>query len=341
MEYLLALRMKRKKERVYKHRTTYLSLTEKDCLKSLHLPRHVVTEVCHLLSKELGSKTTFPLAVRVTSALRFFATGSMSSADGIAKRSMISFVASVSQELVRHADKFIVFPKTPASQALVKKVFKDKFGAPDVLGIIDCTHVVLRAPMENSNMYFNNEGSYSINVQIVCDASSKITHVFTHFPASIPDSSILEKSEIPSIFESDPPLDGRLLGDTAYPLKTWLVTPFSKPKTKPELSFNIMHLDAFEAMDRTVAMLKKRFRCLDKSSGPLQYSPHKVGLFFAACCVLHNIALRHGCSVKLDAEAVIRIRRIDKAMHMPLTEPKTDAVAMMGRAQLAQQLCEK
>lgn len=345
MEYLLAIRMKRRKERIHRPRTTYLPLTESECLHSLHLPRHVVTEVCHLLEKNLASKTTFPLAVRVVNALHFLATGSMqgplSSGEGIATTTMINFISAVSHELVQHAAKFIVFPSTPETQAQVKEEFKDKFGAPDVLGIIDCTQVLLRAPINNCQMYFNNEGSYSINVQIICDASCKVTHVFTHFPATTPDSSVLEKSEIPSIFEMDPPPDGVLFGDAAYPLKTWLMTPFSGPKTKSELSFNIMHLNAFEVMNRTVAMLKNRFQCLNKQFGPLQYAPHKVGMFFAACCVLHNIALRHGCPVDLDEDTIREVRRVDNSMHVPLTEPTTDTEAMMRRAELAQELCQK
>lgn len=346
MEYLIGLRMKKRKmkEKIERPRTTYLSLTEDECLYNLHLPRHVVTEVCHLLAKNLASKTTFPLAVRVTTALYFLATGSiqcpLKANEGIASTTAISFIASVSQELVRHAAEFIVFPSTPESQAKVKKEFKKKFKLPNVLGVIDCTHVVMRAPTENSNVYFNNEGSYSINVQIVCDALCKITHVFTHFPASTPDSTILEQSEIPAVFERDPPLDGLLLGDTAYPLKTWLMVPFSGPKTKPELSFNIMHLDAFEVMNRTVGVLKKRFRCLDKPSGPLQYAPHKVGMFFVACCVLHNMALRHGCQVEIDEDAIKKIRRLDNVMQVPLSTPVTDRAALKTRADLAQELCD-
>lgn len=345
---MFAIKMKRRtereEERIERPRTTYLMLTEKECLRSLHLSRQVVTEVCHILEEGLAEKTTYPLAVRVTTALHFFATGSLDTLsvfEGIASTTLISFIACVSQELVRLASRFIKFPSSPASQAQVKRKFKEKHGAPDILGVIDCIHVILRAPTENCSIYFNKDGGYSINVQIACDASCKITHVFTHFPATFPDPAVLEKSEIPSIFEGDEAPDGYLLGDTAYPLKTWLVTPFSKPETKPELSFNIMHLNAFEAMDRTVGMLKKRFRCLNKPSVPLQYAPHKVGMFFTACCVLHNIALRHGCRVKLDEDIIRTLRRLDTVMHVPLLETKSDPAALHRRAQLAELLCDK
>uniref|UniRef100_A0A3B4A7E8 Putative nuclease HARBI1 n=1 Tax=Periophthalmus magnuspinnatus TaxID=409849 RepID=A0A3B4A7E8_9GOBI len=304
MEYILGMRItavKRRKERVHKNRSTYLSLTEEECLQSLHLSREVVNEVCHLLAEDLSSKIpsfpySVPVAVRVISALHFFATGSvqnpLGSTGGISQTTVSGAITAVSKALVQRAANFIVFPDTHESQADVKKQFKEKFGVPDVLGVVDCAHVVLRAPVGNAPPYVNNEGTHSISVQIMCDASCKITQVSADFPATTPDSSILEKSVIPSIFEKEPAPDGCLLGDTAYPLKPWLITPFISPKTKPELLFNIFHLDTFSAMDRTVGMLKKRFRCLDKPPRSLQYSPEKVGMFFVASCVLHNMALR-------------------------------------------------
>ncbi|XP_020782813.1 putative nuclease HARBI1 [Boleophthalmus pectinirostris] len=351
MEYILGMNItavKRRKERVHKNRTTYLALTEDECLHSLHLSREVVTEVCHLLADDLSSKSpscpySIPVAVRVKAALHFFATASvqnpLSSTGGISQPAVSGAIHGVSKALVRHAADFIVFPNTHESQANVKKEFKEKFGVPDVLGVVDCTHVVLRAPIDNAAEYINNERTHSINVQIICDASCKITQVYANFPATTPDATILEKSEIPSMFEKEPAPEGWLLGDTAYPLKTWLIPPFGRPKTKPELLFNIWHLEAFSAMDKTVGMLKKRFRCLDKPSG-IQYSPQKVGMFFVASCVLHNMALRHGCLEDVDEDTIKSVRRLDNAMHLPLSDLKTDSAAELRRAQLAQEMCD-
>ena len=81
------------------------------------------------------------------------------------------------------------------------------------------------------------------------------------------------------------------------------------------------------------------FRCLDKSGGTLQYSPQKVRAFFVACCVLHNIAMRHGCLLEINANTVQDFRRCDAELHVPMSmNPNTSAVAQVRRDQLAEEL---
>ncbi len=60
------------------------------------------------------------------------------------------------------------------------------------------------------------------------------------------------------------------------------------------------------------------FRCLDKSGGTLQYSLQKVAAFFVACCVLHNIVLRHGRDLDLDGDALQDLRRREAELHVPM-----------------------
>ena len=157
-----------------------------------------------------------PVAVKVTAALQFYASGSfqqpLSSIGGISQSATSSAIHAVTSGLVRHAGEYIKFPVTPDSQERAKQAFWAKYGFPGVLGAIDCTHVI------------NRKGTHSINVQVICDANSIITHVFANYPGSSHDSFILANSAIPAIFEENPPLEGWLLGDNGYPLKTWLLT---------------------------------------------------------------------------------------------------------------------
>ena len=84
-----------------------------------------------------------------------------------------------------------------------------------------------------------------------------------------------------------------------------------------------------------------RFRCLDKSGGTLKYSPQKVAAFFVACCVLHNIAMRHGCALDLDEDTLQDMRRRDAERHVPMPiDPNMQpaAAARARRDQLAEEL---
>lgn len=74
------------------------------------------------------------------------------------------------------------------------------------------------------------------------------------------------------------------------------------PTTVSEVFFNQKHLKARTVIERMFGILKMCFRCLDKTGGTLQYSPQKVGAFFVASCVLHNIAIRHGFLLALNED---------------------------------------
>ena len=80
MEYVLGPRIRRRGERVYRPRHTYLSLSEEECRRKLRLTRQAVTDICHLLADELGTDARCPYAlpveVKVTAALHFYASGS-------------------------------------------------------------------------------------------------------------------------------------------------------------------------------------------------------------------------------------------------------------------------
>ena len=149
MEYVLGQQIRCERERVYRPRQTYLSLSEEECRQKLRLTRQAVTDVCHLLADELGTDVpcpyALPIAVKVTAALYFYASGSfqhtLSTIGGISQSAISLAIHAVTSGLVRHAEKYIQFPVTPDSQERTKQAFWAKCGFPGVLGAIDCTHV--------------------------------------------------------------------------------------------------------------------------------------------------------------------------------------------------------
>ncbi|KAL7825854.1 hypothetical protein SRHO_G00335920 [Serrasalmus rhombeus] len=75
----------------------------------------------------------------------------------------------------------------------------------------------------------------------------------------------------------------KLTGDSGYPLKRWLLTPFPKPTE--ERRYNDVHTLTRSVVERSIGLLKGRWRCLDASGGRLLYNP---------CAVLHNMAQQNG-----------------------------------------------
>ncbi|KAL7381456.1 hypothetical protein ABVT39_005720 [Epinephelus coioides] len=88
--------------------------------------------------------------------------------------------------------------------------------------------------------------------------------------------------------------DGWFVGDSAYPLHSFLLTPVLNPTTAGKIRYNEAHICTPNIVERTFGILKSRFRCLDCTGGALLYRPEKVAQIVVTCCMLHNITKQHG-----------------------------------------------
>ena len=68
----------------------------------------------------------------------------------------------------------------------------------------------------------------------MCGARRKILHINPCWPGSSHDSRVFKNSDLYEQFESGK-YDGMLLGDSAYALRDYLMTPFAEPKTRGEM----------------------------------------------------------------------------------------------------------
>ncbi len=133
-------------------------------------------------------------------------------------------------------------------------------------------------------------------------------------------------------------MDGWLLGDNSYPLKTWLMTPYIAPTARRQRGFNRVFSSARSVIEHTFGLPKMRFRCLDRSGGSLTYNPQSVSAFFVACCVLYNIALHHGCHFDLTEETLQDLRQREAELHVPYQQGEQQSTRER-RDHLAAQLC--
>ena len=123
-------------------------------------------------------------------------------------------------------------------------------------------------------------------------------NVVAKCPGSNHDSFILLTSAIHDQFEKGKFGDNYwLLSDSGYPLRQWLMTPFSLPSTPAERKFNVLHGKTRCLLERAFGVLKSRWRILDHTGGSLCYSAAKVTKITLTCCVLHNICHRHGTPI--------------------------------------------
>ena len=112
---------------------------------------------------------------------------------------------------------------------------------------------------------------------------------FCTLTGSVHDARILRESSVWRPFESHPkPLDGIILGDSAYPLRDWLLTLSFKPASAGENKYNEAIFPTRVTIERCNGVLKRRFHCL---ASVLQYQAHKACKIITSRLVLHNMAL--------------------------------------------------
>uniref|UniRef100_UPI00398E69EC putative nuclease HARBI1 n=1 Tax=Pristiophorus japonicus TaxID=55135 RepID=UPI00398E69EC len=288
--------------RVYREHRSYLQLSEEQCITRLRFRKDVLTEICQLLQADLqptsANRTALPVEVKVTAALAFYASGSFQAAAGdicsISQHAAHSCIHQVTRALYARRMDFINFPMSSDSQIERALGFGRIAGFPKVQGAIDCTHVALRAPLHNTEVFRNRKGYDSLNVQLVCDHTQRILAVNACYPGSTHDAFILHESSVSQMFQRQRQGQGWLIGDKGYGLATWLMTPLRNPATEAEQRYNEGHAATRKIIRQTIGVLKQRFRCLDRSGGSLQYFPQQVSEFIVVCCMLHNLAIMKG-----------------------------------------------
>lgn len=156
--------------------------------------------------------------------------------------------------------------------------FEEEYKFPQIAGAIDRCHIEINAPPQKKEDYFNRKQYYSINLQGTVNSRLLFQHVAVDYPSSIHDARVLRLSGIFDLAENEEILSAptrmvnrgllrpMLAGDSAYPLKNWLIKPFSKrgclsPKKR---RFNEKLSAMRSVIERAFGLLKGRWRLLLK-----------------------------------------------------------------------------
>lgn len=81
--------------------------------------------------------------------------------------------------------------------------------------------------------------------------------------------------------------DGIILGDSGYPNRRWLFTPYRNPETEWQLAYNTKQIRTRVLIENAFGRLKRRFSILHSEA---RLTSKKIAKVVAACIILHNIA---------------------------------------------------
>lgn len=232
-----------------------------------------------------------PLKIQIMATLRYLGSASLQQtvADtlGMSQPSVSRSVNNVCRALVDLIADYIYWPDNINNE---KNNFFAIAGFPGVVGIVDGSHIRILEPKHYPNAFINRKYYPSINICAICDSRSKFTAVSIRWPGSCHDSFVLRQMPLWDSFENNE-REGTILGDSGYPCRTWLMTPFGHPQNQSEQGFNNALTKTRVKIECAFGRLKMRFRCLHDE---LRVTPEKAPLLIGAAMILHNIAIDLG-----------------------------------------------
>ncbi|KAH8344303.1 hypothetical protein KR084_009472, partial [Drosophila pseudotakahashii] len=255
---------------------------------------YLVGEVGPYLGHPLISHTT-----QVAAVLRFLATGSYQL--GVAKDHDVNIGRSTFSKNLHKVvgaleclcSENISTQQTPVEIDQSKDYFFEKCSFPNVIACVDGTQVKIIKPVKDPSLYLNRKGYFSINAMVVCNYNMEILAIDATHPGSCHDSFIWNNSRSREFFSTTGSFF--VLQDSGYALEPFVLTPYRSPQNESmQHVFNLKHAAARNIVERTIGLLKSRFRCLQ---GTLHYDPQFVCKIINVCCLLHNLCRRQNASM--------------------------------------------
>ncbi|KAK6172317.1 hypothetical protein SNE40_016003 [Patella caerulea] len=209
----------------------------------------------------------------------------------------------MSQLINRHLlKKFIKWPSGDQVQDVFHG-FERTRHFPKVIGALDGTHIPIKTPKKDGEVYINRKKFHSINVAAVCDHQMMFTFVCVGWPGSTHDSRVFKNTKLGIACENIEkrkdffPEKCHILADSAYELNEFVMTPFKDngALTKLEKDYNFYHSSTRMKIENAFAYLKGRFRRLKYID---MHDPQRLVEFITSCFVMHNICLLNSDTVE-------------------------------------------
>nr|XP_054759288.1 uncharacterized protein LOC129265305 [Lytechinus pictus] len=231
---------------------------------------------------------------------------------GVGKATAWGITHDVCRAIVRTLlPRYVKFPEGEELQR-VKRGFA-AIGMPQAVGAIDGTHIQIKAPKDCPHDYFNRKGFYSTIMQAVVDHKCRFTDIYIGWPGCVHDarvlvnSSVYRKGENGTLLPQERQLMSGvevplfIIGDAAYPLRTWLMKAYPETGrlTPRQVRFNHQLSRVRMVVERAFGLLKARWRSLSRiNESKVENMTHLI----AACCVLHNICQDSNQDVDMEAD---------------------------------------
>lgn len=198
-----------------------------------------------------------------------------------------------------------LFIRWPTDSRNISRKFQRIAGFPHVKGLIDGTLIRIDAPSVDEPVYVGRDHRHSFNVVVVSGPHYEFFFISAKCGGSFHDSRVLQSSNLWAKWElqgwrPDGDRHSIILGDSAYPLRSWLMTPnirnvhFNNPNlARGVRRYLAKHRKTRFMVECAIGIFKEQFPCLNQLR---VRSPERISYIIYACATLHNMQnnYRHG-----------------------------------------------
>ena len=197
-----------------------------------------------------------------------------------------------------YQDELFKLPSTPDEWREVADKFSSKWNFQHTCGAIDGKHVAIVKPKGSGSLYYNYKGFILL---AVVDAQYRFLWADVGANGSASDAGVFNNSALRPALEENrlgfpppEPLRGDdrdmpffLVGDDAFPLRSWMMKPYSRRgMDHKERIFNYRLSRARRVVENAFGILAHRWRCLLTT---LMLVPDNATQVVKATLALHNL----------------------------------------------------
>ncbi|XP_005189351.2 uncharacterized protein LOC101895445 [Musca domestica] len=335
------------KRKMIRYNTDVMNLPDKEFEKYFRLTKKAFTYVLEAISPEFKiayRSSGVSNKLKLAATLLFLGQGSYQLGVGSDFNLGLSqpTVSKVLAETLSALEKticpiWIKLQMSEKEKMKAKEHFFENHGFPGVIGCVGGTYIKIKAPAkEVRHMYNNRKGVASLNAMVICDHNMHIRFLDARHGGATPHHLIWSSSKANTFFKELYDTEHRnywLLGGSEYPLEPYLMIPFARAEDgSAEAIYNTKHSKARHIMERTIGVLKNRFRCLF-GIRPLYYEPNKAQQIVNVCAALHNICIQYG-SNPLNDEDMVSLEKNDENLEQTILDSSINEEASAIREKI-------
>ncbi|KAK4325877.1 hypothetical protein Pmani_003581 [Petrolisthes manimaculis] len=269
---------------------------------------------------------------RLTLTLRYLATGETQVSLACQFRISHNLISAIIPEVCRAIyqvlkDEYVKLPSTEEEWRAIAHGYFAEWNYPLCLGALDGKRILICKPPNSGSDYYDYKGHFSLIMMALVDASYKFMYVDVGAIGRSSDGGVWDKCTLKEGIETkllnipepeEIPFTRKkipytIVGDDAFPLKTYLMKPFpGRDQTAEKRIFNYRLSRARRTSENAFGILAARFQVF---KNPIRTSPTNVKDISFAAVALHNFLREHSKDTYSPPELIDREDEANGRMH--------------------------